>query len=87
MTMLLTFRDPPDEHELEKRWKTLKKGNGAPGPMVVGLGCAPCNPRNKESTQVPETVVDSSEDTTMLGMANLGEKNRRAHLSERVTET
>lgn len=40
-----------------------------------------------QRTQVPETVVDSSERTTVLRMADLSEKHRRGHLSQRVTET
>jgi hypothetical protein len=40
-----------------------------------------------QGTQVPETVVDSSERTTVLRMADFGEKHRGGHLSQRVTET
>lgn len=72
---------------MEERGQGLKKGDGPPRPFAVRLRCAPCNVCDKESSQVPQAVVDGGEDTTMLRMADLGEKNRRAHLSERVTET
>lgn len=40
-----------------------------------------------QGTQVPETVVDSRKRTTVLGMADFGEKHGRGHLRQRVTET
>jgi hypothetical protein len=40
-----------------------------------------------QGTQVPETVVDSGKRTTVLRMADLGEKHGRGHLSQGVTET
>lgn len=72
---------------MEERRQSLKQSDGPPRPVVVRLRCTPCDPCDEKSTQVPETVVYGSEDTTVLRMADLGKKNRRAHLGERVTET
>lgn len=45
------------------------------------------NPERTKRAQVPETVVDGSDGATVLGMADLSEQQRRAHLRERVAET
>ena len=64
----------------------MKKGDRSPRPIVARLRCTPCDPCDEKRSQVPQAVVYSSEDTAMLGMADLGEENGRAHLGERVTE-
>lgn len=40
-----------------------------------------------QCTKVPKTVVDSSDDTTVLGVADLGKENRGGHLGQTATET
>jgi len=40
-----------------------------------------------KSTQVPEAVVNSSDPSTMLWMANLSQENGRSHLCHTVAET
>lgn len=81
------LRDPPDEAKLDSRRKTLKNGDDPPRPVALDVGSSPTDEGNEEGTQIPETVVDGGEDWAMLRMANLGQKNGRAHLSEGVTET
>lgn len=39
-----------------------------------------------QCTQVPQAVVDGSDLATVLGMADLGEKNRGGHLGQTVAE-
>lgn len=81
------FWDPEDQGQLDNRWETLEKSDGPPGPVVLGLRCTPSSPGDENSSQIPETIVHSCEDSAMLRMADLGEENRRAHLSEGVTES
>jgi hypothetical protein len=40
-----------------------------------------------EGTNVPETVVDRGNRTTVLGMADLSQEHGGSHLGERVAET
>ena len=40
-----------------------------------------------QRTQVPETVVDGGERTTVLRVADLSEKHGGGHLGQRVAET
>jgi hypothetical protein len=43
--------------------------------------------RPTRSSQVPQAVVNSGNDASVLGMANFGEQDRARQLSQRVTET
>lgn len=40
-----------------------------------------------QRAKVPQAVIDGSDLATMLGMANLREKNRGGHLGQTVAET
>lgn len=40
-----------------------------------------------QSTQVPETVIDSGDLATVLRVADLGQQDRRGHLSQTVSES
>jgi hypothetical protein len=78
--------NPPDKDELSDRGHNLNEGDGPPRPFAVDVGSAPADAGNNESTQVPQAVVDGSDGTTVLRVADLSEKQRRGHLSERVAE-
>jgi hypothetical protein len=79
--------DPEDETQLDDGWETLEDSDGSPGPLTVGLRGTPGDPGDEESAQVPETVVDGGENSTVLRVADLSEQNGRAHLRETVSET
>jgi len=87
MTYSRRLWHPEDERQLNGRRQTLEKGDGPPRPLVVSLRRAPCNPSNEDGSHVPQTVVDSSKLSAVLGVTNLGEEDRRAHLGETVAET
>lgn len=79
--------DPPDTDKLHHGGNGLDEGNGPPGPVATDGSSSPANARNDEGAQVPETVVDGGEGTTVLGVADLGQQHGRTHLREGVAET
>lgn len=92
------FWKPPDERKLDDRGHDLDESNTAPRPVVVDVCRAPSNagddcilsvefPKMKmitptQSSQIPQAIVDSSDGTTMLGMANFRQEQWRRHLSQ-----
>lgn len=81
------LRDPPDEDELDDRGHDLDESDGPPRPVAVDGSSAPADARNDQCAKVPQAVVDGSDGTTVLRVADFREKQRRGHLSEGVTET
>lgn len=79
--------DEPDTDELNDRGDDLDEGDGAPAPVVVDVGSTPADTGDNQGSQVPQTVVDGGDGTTVLGMADLGKQEGRGHLSEGVAET
>jgi hypothetical protein len=65
----------------------LGEGWDAPAPVVIDALGAESQPSTYDGTNVPQAVVDGSDTSAMLRMANLSEKERRRELSKRVTET
>jgi hypothetical protein len=67
----------PDESELDDGGESLGKGGNAPAPVAVDALGAESQPGTDDSTNVPETVVDSSDTSTVLRVTKLGEQQRR----------
>jgi hypothetical protein len=59
----------------------------APAPVVINALSAECQPSTDDSANVPQAVVDGGDTSTMLRMADLGEKERRRELGKGVAET
>jgi hypothetical protein len=81
------LRNEEDEAELDNGGECLGKGGDSPAPVVLDALGAEGEPRADDGTNVPKTVVDGGDTTSVLGMAKLGEQQRRRELSERVSET
>lgn len=79
--------DPPDTDELHHGGDGLDEGDGPPGPVAADGGGSPADAGHDEGAQVPETVVDGGQGTTVLGVADLGQQHGRTHLREGVAET
>ena len=81
------FRDEPDESQLDDRGESLGKGGNTPAPVAVNALGAKSQPCTNDSTDIPETVVDSGDTSTVLRVAKLGQQQRRRELGEGVAET
>lgn len=80
-------RRTENEDELDDGGNSLAKSRNAPRPFIAEELGTEGQPSDDQSSDVPETVVDSRESGAMLGMAKFGEQHGRRDLGERVTET
>jgi hypothetical protein len=81
------FRDEEDEAELDNGGKSLGKGGNSPAPVVLDSLSAEGEPCADDRSDVPETIVNGSDTTSVLGVAKLGEQQGRRELRKRVSET
>jgi hypothetical protein len=76
-----------DEHELDGRGNDLNEGDCSPGPVIVDSRRSPSDAGHHQGAQVPQTIVDGSHGSTVLGMADFSQEEGRAHLRQAVAET
>jgi hypothetical protein len=81
------LRNPPKEHELSNGENSLKEGRDSPGPAVVDVLRAECQPTANERTKIPQAIVDGGDLSTMLRMRNFGDKHGAGELGQGVAET
>jgi hypothetical protein len=79
--------DEPDESKLDDGRSSLGEGWDPPAPVAVNALGTESQPGADNGTDVPQAVVDGSDTSTMLRMADLGKEQRRRKLSKRITET
>jgi len=79
--------DEPDETELEQGWSSLDDGRNSPSPVVLNVVGAESQPGGNDGTKVPGGVVDGGEGSTVLGVDELGDEERRRTVSNGNTET
>jgi len=80
------LRHPVNEENLDSGGESLEDGGNSPGGISASEVGTERDPGHKESTHVPETIVDGGQPSTMLGMANLCQKHRGSELSKGISE-
>ena len=65
------LRDEENEADLQSRWEDLDKGWCSPGPVVVNVVCAVCQPSCNNRAKVPQGVVNGGKDGAVLRVAQL----------------
>ena len=81
------LRNEPDESQLDDGGESLSKSGDAPAPVALDALGAKRQPGTNDSTNVPQTVVDGGDTSTVLRVAELGKQQRRRKLGKRVAET
>jgi len=81
------FGDPEDEHELDDGGESLDQSRDSPRPVVVNVLSAERDPRANQGTDIPQAVVDGSDTSAVLRVADLSKEQRSGELGERVAET
>jgi len=76
-----------NEHELDDGRQRLEQSGSPPCPVVVDILRAKGDPRADKRTDVPQAVVDGSDATTVLRVADLSQKHGSRKLGQGVAET
>jgi hypothetical protein len=79
--------DEPDSSQLDEGRRGLGKSGNAPAPIAIDALGTESQPSANDGTNVPQAVVDGGDTSTMLRVAEFGEKQGRRQLSQRVSET
>lgn len=78
--------DHPQSGELDNRGKCLHDGRGSPRPIAVDFEGTIGDPGGNDSADVPCSVVEGSDSTTVLGMAQFGKEERSRGLGNRASK-